>query len=803
MANLTMAHINQFAPVKGAHEPVGFLPSSSNSSSFHHAYGQAKEQLHSNLPTSGKRLPNRQRVHVSQGERAHSVGGHRAMNASHQRAQPTSMKKAASAIHHAPKKQTVSRSDEAHRTSVEHLSRKKAVHSTHDTQDKKVPSSSAIVYSQHVSHSSSKQTHSAEQVTGQVAQKSQVNEETLTDAQKLLARLEQAQKAENSMDDQASLDQQLKLANQLLDAAQQWSEQHSDDFAAGEKKQPLEVALAMLMQLKEKTESSASDSPKDSKDQLLQLIQLMQSNSPQSPSKTVLTQDHVDESLAKSLHKALEQLQKLAKQNGEHDSSDAPLSLAQLQTQLAELLNQSANNKGGESSGQNSAKMASKTAVQSLSPSALLVLAQLQRDAAQQSASLKSLPSKMNRSVSLESSPSKIDQSASAMGSASDDKPLLGQVQALLAKLTDISPGDAAGKSRIPSHSDSAAVLRQSVNSASEIVLSRAQDMDKQAHSKETERSLSTPGKLHQSAHVTADSSTKDHSASSSLNTSVQHTLKTDSMKATNIEGAGNGQSLSQVDSKTAPSHTAEVSATDSDQQTNRLQSAVHQATHVAKTGHHGDTSIHQTAQLATHMAASEGIIHDATSSGLGGQSGSNQQQGQSHLSQNGSIANAKSAPTFANQLAMNQNNQQLPSELNERIKYMMSNKLQSADIRLDPAHMGSMQIRLSMQHDQAQVQIHVQNQHAREMLEQTLPKLKDMLSQQGIQLGQSQISHGNPGGGQAQQNLAQNQQGGGHAPLPNWHRESEGLAEHEVDTPQLVRSRAQVFGDDKIDYYA
>jgi flagellar hook-length control protein FliK len=91
----------------------------------------------------------------------------------------------------------------------------------------------------------------------------------------------------------------------------------------------------------------------------------------------------------------------------------------------------------------------------------------------------------------------------------------------------------------------------------------------------------------------------------------------------------------------------------------------------------------------------------------------------------------------------------QMASELNERINFMVSQKMQSAEIRLDPAELGSMHIRLHMSGDQATVQVHVQNQQARDAIEQGMPKLRDMLAQQGIELGQSHIeqrSGGQPG---------------------------------------------------------
>ncbi|GDY24202.1 flagellar hook-length control protein FliK [Agarivorans sp. Toyoura001] len=89
----------------------------------------------------------------------------------------------------------------------------------------------------------------------------------------------------------------------------------------------------------------------------------------------------------------------------------------------------------------------------------------------------------------------------------------------------------------------------------------------------------------------------------------------------------------------------------------------------------------------------------------------------------------------------------QAPAELNQRVQYMLSQGMQKAEIRLDPAELGSMHIRLQInQEQQVSVQIQVQNPQAREALEQTMPRLREMLQQQGIELGQSQVNQQNQG---------------------------------------------------------
>ncbi|MDN3430474.1 MULTISPECIES: flagellar hook-length control protein FliK [unclassified Pseudoalteromonas] len=89
---------------------------------------------------------------------------------------------------------------------------------------------------------------------------------------------------------------------------------------------------------------------------------------------------------------------------------------------------------------------------------------------------------------------------------------------------------------------------------------------------------------------------------------------------------------------------------------------------------------------------------------------------------------------------------------LQERVSSMLSINNKEAEIRLDPPEMGSMQIRIRSDAEQAQINFVVQNQQAKEALEQSLPRLREMLMQQGLELGESSISYGDSSGEQAQQ---------------------------------------------------
>lgn len=102
----------------------------------------------------------------------------------------------------------------------------------------------------------------------------------------------------------------------------------------------------------------------------------------------------------------------------------------------------------------------------------------------------------------------------------------------------------------------------------------------------------------------------------------------------------------------------------------------------------------------------------------------------------------------------LNLQQQDATLQLRERVHLMVRQNIQVAEIRLDPAELGQMQIRVNLQQEQASVQFIVQQQAAKELLEQQMPRLREMLQQQGIQLGEGQVQQ------QERQQTGQNSQG-------------------------------------------
>ncbi|WP_159653611.1 flagellar hook-length control protein FliK [Vibrio atypicus] len=111
-----------------------------------------------------------------------------------------------------------------------------------------------------------------------------------------------------------------------------------------------------------------------------------------------------------------------------------------------------------------------------------------------------------------------------------------------------------------------------------------------------------------------------------------------------------------------------------------------------------------------------------------------------------------------AAQVPLQMNREMASDQVAERVQMMLSKNLKNIDIRLDPPELGRMQIRMNMNGDGATVHFTVANQQARDALEQSMPRLREMLAQQGVQLGDTSVQQ--QASGQQQNRYAANGQG-------------------------------------------
>jgi flagellar hook-length control protein FliK len=83
-------------------------------------------------------------------------------------------------------------------------------------------------------------------------------------------------------------------------------------------------------------------------------------------------------------------------------------------------------------------------------------------------------------------------------------------------------------------------------------------------------------------------------------------------------------------------------------------------------------------------------------------------------------------------------------AQLSERVVLMASNQFKTAEIRLTPAELGPLRVQVSVDDGAANVTFHSQHAVTREAIEQAMPRLREMLAENGLSLGQADVSEQN-----------------------------------------------------------
>ena len=94
--------------------------------------------------------------------------------------------------------------------------------------------------------------------------------------------------------------------------------------------------------------------------------------------------------------------------------------------------------------------------------------------------------------------------------------------------------------------------------------------------------------------------------------------------------------------------------------------------------------------------------------------------------------------------------------DLSERIVWMSSKAIPTAEIRLNPEHLGPISVRVNVTDDQATVVFTAQHALTREALEASIPKLREMMSSQQLNLVDVSIGSASDQGRSSSQNFAQ-----------------------------------------------
>lgn len=81
--------------------------------------------------------------------------------------------------------------------------------------------------------------------------------------------------------------------------------------------------------------------------------------------------------------------------------------------------------------------------------------------------------------------------------------------------------------------------------------------------------------------------------------------------------------------------------------------------------------------------------------------------------------------------------------EFASKVKVLVRDGVREARIQLHPAELGRLQVTVSTDGDQARVSFVAETAAARDTIEQSLPRLREMLEQNGLQLAHSDVDHG------------------------------------------------------------
>ena len=79
---------------------------------------------------------------------------------------------------------------------------------------------------------------------------------------------------------------------------------------------------------------------------------------------------------------------------------------------------------------------------------------------------------------------------------------------------------------------------------------------------------------------------------------------------------------------------------------------------------------------------------------------------------------------------------------MGKQILWMANQNISSAEIRLNPAHLGPIEVRLDISDDQINVALSSRHANVREAMEMALPKLREMFDSNGLSLADTDISH-------------------------------------------------------------
>lgn len=85
---------------------------------------------------------------------------------------------------------------------------------------------------------------------------------------------------------------------------------------------------------------------------------------------------------------------------------------------------------------------------------------------------------------------------------------------------------------------------------------------------------------------------------------------------------------------------------------------------------------------------------------------------------------------------------QQWGDEIGQRIRWMVGSQVHAAELRINPPQLGPIEVRVSVHNDQMNISFLTHHALVRDTLEDAIPRLRDMLNQQGFTSVNVDVSH-------------------------------------------------------------
>lgn len=138
---------------------------------------------------------------------------------------------------------------------------------------------------------------------------------------------------------------------------------------------------------------------------------------------------------------------------------------------------------------------------------------------------------------------------------------------------------------------------------------------------------------------------------------------------------------------------------------------------------------------------------------------------------------------------------------MGKQILWMVNQGISRAEIRLNPANLGPLEVRIDMENDQVNVAFSSRHADVREAVEQALPRLREMLEDKGLNLSNTDVSQ-HSFAEQRQNAFTQANQNNNGFTLGDSSEVRDDLLPGDAEQAQLTQAINDAFNSGLVDYY-